>query len=120
MTDTRSYAARRLAELTAREPAAYTEAAIDVSAQGAATVIAAQPGTTIRVYKLLLMAGGAVTLTPRSGSTPLTGGLPLQSGGGMVLDGSSSPWFTCGAGEAFVLNLSAAVQVSGRIYYTQE
>ena len=47
-----------------------------------------------------------------------TGAMTATAGGSFVLDLSSEPWFVTGAAEAFVLNLSSAVQVSGRVYST--
>lgn len=97
-----------------------TEAAINAAASGDNTIVAAVAAQTVRVMKLFLTVAQACTLTFKSGAgTSLTGAITLSAGASIVLDLDGEPWFTTGSGSAFVINLSAAVQMSGRIYYTQ-
>ncbi len=97
-----------------------TEAAINAAASGDNTIVAAVTAQTIRVMKIFLVVAQACTLTFKSGAgTALTGAITLAAGGSFVLDLDGEPWFTTGSGSAFVINLSAAVQMSGRVYYTQ-
>lgn len=95
--------------------------AINAASSGDNTLIAAVTGQTIRVHKLFLIASGAVNIKFKDGAggTDFHPAIPLYAGGGMTLDFDGDPWFLTTAGNAFVLNLSAAVQISGRIYYSQ-
>lgn len=100
--------------------AATTSAAINFAASGDNTVVAGTASQTVRVHKLFLIATSAVNLKFKDGaSTDLTPALPLQAGAGIVLDFDREPWFVTTAANAFVVNLSGAAQVSGRIYYTK-
>lgn len=97
-----------------------TRAAINVASSGDNTLIAAVSSQTIRVHKLFLVVSGAVNIKFKDGAgTDFHPALPMQAGGGFVLDFDQEPWFVTSTNTALVLNLSAAVQVSGRIYYTQ-
>ncbi|MFN4259777.1 MAG: hypothetical protein ACK4RK_10800 [Gemmataceae bacterium] len=98
--------------------AALTAGAVNVSSSGNHTLVSGTFGQTVRVYRLMLVVAEAVTVQFRDGSSSnLTGPLPLQAGGAIILDFDGEPWFTTSSGNGFVLNLSAAVQVSGRIWY---
>lgn len=102
-------------------------AKIDAASSGDNTIIAANANARIRVHNYVLVAGGTVNATFKSGSTALTGAMPLASTGGV-----SSPnavpteaeqqacLFFTAKNEALVLNLSGAVQVSGHVAYTLE
>lgn len=97
-----------------------SHAAINISSSGDNTVIAGTGGQTIRVYKLFLVASAAVSLKYKDGAgADLTPALSMAANGGMVLDFDSEPWFVTSPGNDFIANLSAAVQVSGRIYYSK-
>lgn len=97
-----------------------SRAAINISSSGDNTIVAAVGGQTVRIHKLFLIASGAVNLKFKDGaSTDLTPALPLQAYGAMTLDFDQEPWFITAAGNALIINLSAAVQVSGRVYFTQ-
>ena len=99
-------------------PAALTSAVINVSASGDNTLITGTIGQTIRVYRVLLvMKGGADLIFKDGAATNLTGAMTLTSAGSIVLDFNGEPWFVTSSGNAFILNLSAAKQASGRIYY---
>lgn len=92
---------------------------IDFAASGNNTVITSVSGTTINVQRMLLVATAATTVTFYDGSTALTGAITLGIGGSIILDYSGNPWFTMTKGNSFIINSSAAVQISGRVYYTQ-
>lgn len=91
---------------------------VDAASLGDNTLITCPAGSTIRVFQMFIVLGGAANVTFKSGATSLTGALPMLSNGDITLDYSGFPWFTTARDEDFVMNLSAAVQVSGRIYYT--
>ncbi len=93
---------------------------VNFAALGDNTVIAAGgTGRVNRVYRLFLVVGGATNITFKRGATALSGPIPLSANGAITLDFEAEPWFECADNEAFVINSSAAVQVSGRIYFTQ-
>lgn len=94
-----------------------SEIVVDIADSGNNTVIAAVAGQTIRVYRGFFIAASSVAIIVRDGaSTNLTGAMTL---GAHTLPYDGLPWFTCARGNAFVLNLGSAVQVSGRLYYIQ-
>jgi hypothetical protein len=99
-----------------------TEAAINAAASGNNTLIAAGGASNkIRIYKLFLVVnGGAVNLKFQDGAagTDFFPVLPFSDKQAWVLDYDGRPWFTGSANTLFNMNLSAAIQVSGRIYYT--
>ena len=94
-------------------------AVIDYSTSGDKTVVAAVVGKAIMVLQYELTVGGDVTLTWKSASTKISGGMPYKEGGGI-----SSPFIPIGirqtaAGEALVLTISAGVQVGGSLKYVE-
>ena len=98
---------------------ALTGTKVDCAGSGDNTLIAAGGGSvTNRVHRIFLVFAAACTFSFKCGSTAQTGAMTATAGGSFVLDLSSEPWFVTGAAEAFVLNLSSAVQVSGRVYST--
>ena len=99
---------------------ALSSAVINFAASGDNTVIAAGgTGKVNRVYRLFLVVGGATNITFKRGATALSGPIPLPANGAITLDFEAEPWFECADNEAFLINSSAAVQVSGTIYFTQ-
>jgi hypothetical protein len=93
--------------------------AINVAGSGDNQLLAGTGGQTIRVWKFWLVAAAAVSLKFRDGTTDLHPAIALVAGGSWLLDLDGEPWFVTAAGNALNLNLSAAVQVSGRWYYTK-
>jgi len=90
-----------------------TNVPVSASASGDNALVAATAAQTTRVFRLLLVAAGAVSLKLRSGTTDLMAAIPLAAGGSIVLDFDGEPWFETAANEALNLNLSAAVPVTG-------
>jgi len=75
-------------------------------------------GSIIKVYKLFLVCTATTNLKFQDGSTDLTGAMALAANGAITLDLDGQPWFSCGVGNNFSINNSAATQVSGAVYYT--
>lgn len=98
-------------------------ALIDTAVSGDNTIVAAAPGRKIRVIAYLAIAGGDVSIRWKSGSTSLSGAMALAANGGAAPAGAGeSPSGYIGLmetapGQALVLNLSGAVQVSGHLTY---
>lgn len=85
-------------------------------------IIAGTASQTIRVYKMFSVIGGAATVTIKSGTAgglDLTGAMSITANGSIVLDFDGEPWFVTVAGDAFTWNQNAAIQTSGRVYYTR-
>lgn len=97
-----------------------TEVAIDTTASGDNTIVAGSAGKTIRIYSIILFANSANNLTLKDGaSTKLMGVMNFTSNMGWDHDADDEGHrpFTLSAGNAFVINLSGATQVSGRVWY---
>lgn len=95
---------------------------IDISSSGDNTIIAAPTGTSeyLVIDHINLVPNSAVSLILKSGSTSLSGTYSLTSNQGFVLENSyqdEDGLIHCASGEAFVINLSGAVQVSGFVKY---
>lgn len=94
---------------------------INVAASGdLALVAASSTGLATKLYRIVVVAASATTITFKDGSTGLTGAITLATGVPFVLDYTGEPWFVGTANTAFNLNNSGSVQISGRAYYTLE
>jgi hypothetical protein len=100
---------------------ALTNASVSISSSGDNTVVSGTSSQTVRVYKLVLIAAGGVAVTIKDGaSTSLTGAMPLAANGAMAIDfNEGEPAFVTSSGNGFVVNLSAAVAVTGFVQYTK-
>jgi hypothetical protein len=100
-------------------------AAVAAAGIGDNTLVAAVAGKKIRVHAYELSASAAVNAKFKSGaSTDLTG-LMYAAAAGAFGDAQDRPGDTDGlfetaAGQALVLNLSAAIAVGGWVDYTLE
>ena len=88
---------------------------VNISSSGDNTIIAASAGNTIRIVKLVLAAQSPVAITLKDGSTAVFGPATLTS---VALDNDNCPLILT-SGNAFVINLGAAVQVGGYVMYIQ-
>ena len=90
---------------------------INTAAMGDLAVVAARPGLRVCVYELFLWNPLAKTVILQSGAAPGAGELnvilALVANIGFVLDNQGTPRFCTVAGDAFIINLSAASQLSG-------
>jgi hypothetical protein len=99
---------------------------IDVSASGDTTLVAAVSGRRIKVLSYVIVVADTVTVKFKSGSTDITGPFTFVSGGSGVSSPAALssmgfiPAFVTAAGEALVINLSAAKQVGGHLTYILE
>ena len=90
-----------------------SQAPVSCSASGDNILVTRAVGT-IKVYGILLMPDSGVGMKFRNGATDLTGVMQV---GSLFLHTQYDPHFTTTGTNNFILNLSAAVQVSGVIYY---
>jgi hypothetical protein len=94
-------------------------APVSTATAGDNTVVAAPAAGWIRLHGYVLVAGGAVNVTWKNdGATALTGAMALGSTVNLVAPEAADGWFDLSPGNALVLNLSAAVQVSGHVLYS--
>lgn len=101
---------------------ALTNAAVTASSSGENTLVSGTAAQTIRVFKIVLVAASAasVSFKDAAGGTSLTGAMPLTANGAMVLESNDGePLFVSATAGAFILNLSAAVTVTGFVQYTK-
>ena len=101
-------------------PRDLTEASINAAASGNNILITGISGKIIKVWKLFGVFNAAVNIKWMDGATDLTGVKNMLANGSITLDLDGDPWFTTSDGNDFILNLSGAIQTSGRIYYTQD
>ena len=95
----------------------YTELSISAASSGDNTLIPAVSNHVLEIFKIWFVVASDVTIVFKHGSTAYDGPVTMKAGGSFVLDEGEHPWFGTAVNEAFILNLSGAVQVSGRIYY---
>lgn len=95
-----------------------TDASVNISGAGDNTIVAASSTSQTFIMGLSVIAQGTVTVTVKLGSRTV-GVFPLTSGQTINLSPMNShngaPWFICEKGEAFILNLSGAIQVAGTV-----
>lgn len=100
-------------------------ALIDDASSGANEVVAAKTGYKFVVLNYGLIAAGAVNVTWKTGTTALSGAMPIAANGGIsasssvVLPGGTYGLFETAISEALNMTLSAAVQVSGHVAYRE-
>lgn len=98
-------------------------AAISANTAGDNTVVSGVSGRKIRVQNYTIASGGNITLTWKSGSTAISGNLPISANGSLsVSAGAMTPTgldgvLQCAGGEDLVLALSANAAVGGHIRY---
>jgi hypothetical protein len=99
--------------------AAMLEVAFDEVTDALHEVLPAASGKKHYIYAFWLWANGTVVITFQSGANLLTGPIAMVAQSRLDKDFSLTghPWFTCVTGEAFNIDVSLAIQVSGRIYY---
>jgi hypothetical protein len=94
---------------------------IDVSAPGDNVIIpSTAPANVFSVYRIFFVLGtNAADVTVKRGAVPLTGPMPMTAHGTFALDFTEEHWFATLPGEDFVINLSAATELAGTVYYTE-
>jgi len=96
------------------------KADINIASSGNNTVIAAPSEGYIAIDHINFVPTSAVTVQLKSGTTNYGGAYPLDTKQAFTIENTilnPKGVITCGSKEAFVINLGAAVQVSGFIRY---
>ncbi len=83
------------------------------------TPVAALSSQTVRVFRLVITADAATTITFRDGATPFGEQFPLTANGSIVLDLTNEPWYVTSASNGFVVKQTGSANLGIRIYYTQ-
>jgi hypothetical protein len=94
---------------------------INVSAAGDNVILAStSPDRVFSIYRIFFVLGTTgANVTIKRGATSLTGPVPMTGYGAFMLDFTEEHWFATEPGEDFIINLSAATQCSGTVYYTE-
>lgn len=100
---------------------AFKTAAITGTGTGDNTIVAAVTGRPIKVWKIWFTAAAAVNVIFKDGaSTSLSGATVLPSAGSLfTLAYDGSPHWVTSPGNAFIINSSGAVALTGEVYYTE-
>jgi hypothetical protein len=106
-------------EMTTPHALRHQRAFIDVHVVGDTTIIPGVPGTHIGISKLVVTAGGAAVITLKEGTRENSGGLRVAMNGHIVLMFESDMPLVLPEGQPLVLNLSAAIRITGFVEYTQ-
>lgn len=97
-----------------------TRVALNISTINDNSIVAASPGNIFRLYALMFTVDSVVSVKlGEGGPTYWMGAMKFGAGCGILLTNQGEPHFmTSGANKAFLINLSAAVQLSGVAWYT--
>lgn len=98
-------------------------ASVSTASSGDTSLVSAVASNKIKVISYVLVASGTVSVRWYSGAagTALSGAMALVANTGVSAIGSAESWlFETAVNTALVLNLSAAVQVSGHLSYIEE
>ena len=95
-----------------------TRAQVSINTTTLATVVAAVTSQTVRVHRMKLTVAGATTITIRRASTVLEV-LTFAGSDIFVLPFDAFPWYVTGSNEAFTVQSSAAVTITGSVEYVQ-
>jgi hypothetical protein len=106
-------------EMTTPHALQHQRAFIDVHVVGDTTIIPGVSGTHIRISKVVLTAGGAAVITLKEGTRENSGGLRVATNGHVVLMFDSDIPLALPESQPFVLNLSAAIRLTGFVEYMQ-
>jgi hypothetical protein len=100
-------------------PLQVNYAAIAASGSGNNTLVAAVPGSRIRVLSIWIIAAGSVTVQFQDGAggTNLSGAVPLNTNTGFVLPLNEHGWFQTTAGNLLNASLGSAVAIAGSLSY---
>jgi len=87
---------------------------------GDQTLIAGIALQRILVYELFLAIGlGNADLIFKDGPTALTGNMEFLRRDKLILPFTSQPWFETSPGNGFIMQVTPARQIGGRVYFTQ-
>jgi hypothetical protein len=98
----------------------WVDAAVNTSTSGDQTIVASSSTSQTHILVLSVIATGATDVTIKLGARTV-GFFKLAAGQSINLSGLANlrgaPYFICEKGEAFILNSSAATNLSGTVKY---
>lgn len=104
----------------ASQPAFLSRALINISTATDTTLVTGVAGVATKVYGIEYFVNGAQTITLKCATTTVLPAQAFATNTGVIRDQRGrDPWFACAAGENLIMTTSAAVQVSGNVYYLQ-
>ncbi len=92
---------------------------IAATASGDNTLVSAVAGKKIRVLSLDFLTNSPVSIAWKSGSNILREARDFGQYGGLAIDYGRYYFTETNAGEALIMNLSAAVEVRGQLFYVE-
>ena len=96
--------------------------AINTSSSGNTTIVAAQTvagqPAFIKIWALWIVIAGITNITFYDGITALSGAAPMVANGSMFFAPGTVPWLTASPNNAFIMNSSAGVQISGGVVWS--
>ena len=94
---------------------------VSTASSGDVTLQSIDPGRTFKVLGAHIRAGAATSLTFKSGSTSISGAIPLTTTSHLDLPTSVVPWFLgVASGDDLVLNNSGTNQIDGFLVVAEE
>jgi hypothetical protein len=87
------------------------------SASGQSAVLAAVPGSAIRVCGLAIVATTANAVKFQSNNTDISATFPLGANGGLILPFNEHGWFQTAVGEALNINMGTATATGVQVQY---
>ena len=101
-----------------QEAAGLRQAEINATASGDTTVVTGVSGRVIRVIGLVLVCAAAVSVAWKTGATTTRiNPQAFAANGGMAYNAFPGWFYETDSGDNAVINLSAAVNVRGSLYY---
>jgi hypothetical protein len=97
-----------------------TQAVINFSGSGDNIIATGTAGKITRILEIFFVIGGTTVLTFKSGATPISGGMSFNTSGAMFMDYIHMSLDCLNAGDNFIINSTAAVQIGGTIWYVQQ
>jgi len=100
-------------------PGPILSASFSVASIGDNTVVAAVAGKKIDIVRIMFTNTGANSITFKDGAgTALTGVMDFAALAPFYAEGDNCPLFETATGNAFIINLTAATKVAGKVDYT--
>jgi hypothetical protein len=101
--------------------AVLSSVVVNITASGDTTIRAGTTSQTIAVYRAVLSATGAVTITVKSGAaTALSGPIPLTTSDPLIIAFDGHPyWTTTNSTDSLVINLSTTASLGGNVWLVQ-
>ena len=94
-----------------------SQIAINISGVGDNVVIAGVPNKLIKVLQFFFVTAAATIITYKSNGIALSGPMSFTANMSQVQDFIQLPLTCINPGDSFIINLSAAAQLGGMIWY---